>query len=203
MPAEHQKYTFHHFENYWGEHWMNRNGKRRHVTDVNKEDALKYLKNIQDGWKKDDEKEEEERRSEVNFSQPAATIETPMKKKKKRARGKFALTVSFYATHAWDGQPYPDQYQPMNESEPLYSDMDIPVAPTATSEAWEQMPWFFTEDNEGRIRWRARFDTPEHHQESMKRMFRMASEADDVVGGRRPAIEGDGRVRQHDARVHH
>ena len=44
------------------------------------------------------------------------------------------------------------------------------------------MPWFFTEDNEGRLRWRRRYDTPEHYQVTMKRYYRMATEVDDVVG---------------------
>jgi arylsulfatase len=156
MPDQFRKYTFDHFDSYWGDHWMNRGGSLRHITDLNKEDALNYLRKIQRDW-----------------SNPNRTLAT---------KDKFALTVSFYATHAWDGKQYPDQYMPMNYSEPLYAGMDIPVAKTATEEAWEQMPWFFTEDNEGRKRWRLRFDTPEHYQVSMKRMFRMASEADDVVG---------------------
>ena len=152
MPDKYRAYTFDHFKDYWGEHWMDRGGVRRHVTDVNKEDAMEYLNLVH---------EQNQQRQE---------------------KQKFSMTVSFYATHAWDGKKYPDQYQPQNYSEPLYRNSTIPVPKTATQEAWDMMPWFFTEDNEGRRRWRQRFDSPEHYQVTMKRMYRMASEVDDVVG---------------------
>jgi arylsulfatase A-like enzyme len=195
------KYTFDHFKNYYGDHWQRRKGQIRHITDLNKgtsrtvkidfwlsetlnksmgrstclreslwvlpvlvftEDALEYLTMIK-------QKMNEEKAS----SGQNGTAVSPIK---------FALTVSFYATHGWDGKLFPDQYCPMNYSEPLYDGMTIPTAKTATEEEWEKMPWFFTEENEGRKRWRLRFDTPDHYQVSMKRLMRMASEADDVVG---------------------
>jgi len=94
---------------------------------------------------------------------------------------KFAMTVSFFATHAWDPKKYPDQYCPQDYTEHLYNDT-IPVPKTATEKHWEDMPWFFNERNEGRGRWRQRYDTPENYQVSMKRYYRMATEVDDVVG---------------------
>lgn len=44
LPREHAKSTFDVMNNYYGSHWLNRNGKRRHVTDLNGEDALNFLK---------------------------------------------------------------------------------------------------------------------------------------------------------------
>jgi Sulfatase len=65
-PGEFFKYTFDVFNNYYGKHWGNkRDGKDRHVTDLNGEDALAFL---------------QARPKDRNF----------------------ALTVSFFATHAQD-----------------------------------------------------------------------------------------------------
>jgi hypothetical protein len=97
---------------------------------------------------------------------------------------KFALTVSFFATHAWDGQPYPDQYQPMPMSEAWYPNATtvIPNPVTNTQQHWDDLPWFFDERNEGRGRWRNRYDVPERYQVSMKNYYRMASEVDHACG---------------------
>jgi len=95
---------------------------------------------------------------------------------------KFCLTVSFFAPHAWDNKPYPDQYVPQNYTEGMYDDITIPIPEAATLEEWEKLPWFFTDQNVGRTRWGLRYDTPEHYQVSMKRYYRMVSEIDDVVG---------------------
>jgi arylsulfatase A-like enzyme len=150
MPPEHLAYTFDRFRDYSGKHWMERDGRIRHVTELNKEDALEYLRSLRD----------------------------PL-----HPRKRFALTVSFFATHAWDEKPFPDQYMPMNYSSSRYdANASIPVPRTATEEAWERMPWFFTEQNEGRRRWRIRFDGPDRYQESMKRLYRMATEVDDAIG---------------------
>ena len=68
-PREYMQYTFDHMQIYYGRHWEKRNGKRRHVTDLNGEDALAFLR-------------------------------------KRPKDQKFALKLSFFATHAWDYQ-YP------------------------------------------------------------------------------------------------
>ena len=162
MPPQYMSSTFDHFKEYYGEHWMDRDGKRRHVTDVNREDALEYLNLIHQQNQK--QQREHNRSGEAGMQQ------------------KFSLTVGFFATHAWDEQVYPNQYQPQEYSEPMYRNATIPIPASATQEAWDKMPWFFTEDNESRKRWRQRFDTPQHYQVTMKRMYRMASEVDDVVG---------------------
>jgi Sulfatase len=64
-PDEFMKYSFDILNIYYGDHWFKRDGKDRHVTDLNGEDALAFLQT---------------RPKDKNF----------------------ALTVSFFATHAWD-----------------------------------------------------------------------------------------------------
>ena len=93
----------------------------------------------------------------------------------------FVLTVSFFATHAEDQNPKQYLYQP--ESEPLYRDATIPVPPTMTDAAFARLPAFIAnEKNEGRNRWRWRFDTPEKYQQYMKAYYRLATEVDTAVG---------------------
>jgi arylsulfatase len=142
-PPAFMKDTFDKINSYYGQHWMTRNGRRRHVTDLNGEDALQFLR------------------------------ERPKDKK-------FSLTVSFFATHAWDGNDPP--YQPMTESFALYTNATVPRPKTATDEHWKQMPWFFEDRNMGRGRWRNRFDTNANYQDKIKNLYRMATEVDAVVG---------------------
>ena len=93
----------------------------------------------------------------------------------------FCLTLSFFATHAEDENPR--QYLPQPESMGLYADDTIPTPVTATEEALRGLPGFLTTDtNEGRIRWRWRFDTPEKYQEFMKNYYRLATEVDAACG---------------------
>lgn len=92
----------------------------------------------------------------------------------------FYLTVSFFATHAEDGNK--DQYLPQPESMELYEDVTIPVPPNATQESWERLPDFFDEKNEGRHRWHWRFDEPAKYQRMMKNYYRLATEVDTTCG---------------------
>jgi len=93
----------------------------------------------------------------------------------------FCLTLSFFATHAEDENPR--QYLPQPESMHFYADDTIPTPATATEEALRALPEFLTTDkNEGRIRWRWRFDTPEKYQEFMKNYYRLATEVDSACG---------------------
>lgn len=92
----------------------------------------------------------------------------------------FFLNVAYFATHAVDGDVR--QYMPQNSSMSMYEDDTIPVPVTATEEAWRKMPPFFGDGNEGRSRWRWRFDTPDKHQSMMKNYYRMATEVDTSVG---------------------
>ena len=87
----------------------------------------------------------------------------------------FCLTLAFFATHAEDGNP--KQYLPQPESMKLYQDVSIPVPRNATEESFRRLPSFIAnEQNEGRVRWRWRFDTPERYQEYMKNYYRLATE---------------------------
>ncbi len=92
----------------------------------------------------------------------------------------FCLTLAFFATHAEDKNP--KQYLPQPESMSLYRDAIIPVAKSATVEAFRKLPPFINEKNESRVRWHWRFDTPEKHQEMMKNYYRLATEVDATCG---------------------
>ena len=92
----------------------------------------------------------------------------------------FFMNVAYFATHAVDGDKR--QYMPQNASMSMYENDTIPIPATATDEAWKKMPPFFSDNNEGRTRWRWRFDTTEKHQSMMKNYYRMASEVDRSVG---------------------
>jgi len=83
----------------------------------------------------------------------------------------FFLNVAFYATHAKDGDVR--QYMPQNSSMSMYVDDEIPLPATATQEAWEKMPPFFNERNEGRTRWHWRYENHTLHQTMMKNYYRM------------------------------
>jgi arylsulfatase len=88
----------------------------------------------------------------------------------------FCLTISFFAPHAEDN--HPEQYRPQPESMALYNDVRIAVPVNATEESWKRLPPFFDETNEGRRRWRWRFDTPEKYQRMMKNYYRLVTEVD-------------------------
>jgi arylsulfatase len=99
-----------------------------------------------------------------------------------RPAGKpFCLTVAFFAAHAEDGNP--QQYLPQPESQSLYQETEVPVPRTATDEHFRRLPSFIANDkNEGRNRWRWRFDTPERYQTYMKNYYRLATEVDAACG---------------------
>ena len=93
----------------------------------------------------------------------------------------FCLTVAFFATHAEDSNPL--QYLPQPESMKLYQDITVPVPVNATDESFHRLPPFIAnEKNEGRVRWRWRFDTPEKFQTMMKNYYRLATEVDTTCG---------------------
>ncbi|KAL7440529.1 hypothetical protein ACHAXH_009305 [Discostella pseudostelligera] len=104
----------------------------------------------------------------------------------------FFLNVAYFATHAVDGDKR--QYLPQNRSLSMYENDTIPIPETATQEAWERMPPFFGENNEGRTRWTWRYDTPEKHQHMMKNYYRMASEVDTSVGMILSHLEQEGQL---------
>jgi arylsulfatase A-like enzyme len=93
----------------------------------------------------------------------------------------FCLTLAFIAAHAED--QHPKQYLPQPESLALYRDITVPVPRTATDEHFRRLPPFLANDrNEGRNRWKWRFDTPEKYQEYMKNYYRLCAEADAASG---------------------
>lgn len=92
----------------------------------------------------------------------------------------FTLTLCFFAPHAEDSHPL--QFLPQPESLHLYEDVEIPVPPNATEESWNNLPPFFDERNEGRVRWAWRFDTPEKYQTMMKNYYRLITEVDATCG---------------------
>lgn len=92
----------------------------------------------------------------------------------------FALKTSFFATHAWDNHDPP--YCPKNETiAKYYNGGPVAIPVTNTDEYWKKMPFFFREHNEGRNRYRNRFDPP-NFQTNMKNLFRMATEVDEAIG---------------------
>jgi arylsulfatase A-like enzyme len=108
-----------------------------------------------------------------------------------RPEGKpFYLTVAFFATHAEDDHPL--QFLPQPESLQLYEDVDIPVPVNATQASWERLPDFFDAGNEGRNRWRWRFDTPGKFQSMMKNYYRLATEVDTTIGKILAELEAQG-----------
>ncbi len=93
----------------------------------------------------------------------------------------FSLSVGFFATHAQDD--HPDQYRYQPQSENLYKNDFIPVPETAADTFFKLLPYFLvTEQNEGRVRWHWRFDTPEKYQKYMKAYYRMLTELDLGIG---------------------
>jgi arylsulfatase A-like enzyme len=93
----------------------------------------------------------------------------------------FMLTVAFFATHAEDQNPKQFLYQP--QSEALYQDAAIPVPPNMDDAFFARLPPFLAnEKNEGRQRWRWRFDTPAKYQQYMKAYYRLATEVDAAAG---------------------
>jgi arylsulfatase A-like enzyme len=89
--------------------------------------------------------------------------------------------VSFFATHAEDANP--KQYLPQPSSMALYRDVTIPIPSTANEESFRRLPPFLQQPtNEGRIRWKWRFDEPDKYQEMMKNYYRLCTEVDTTCG---------------------
>jgi arylsulfatase A-like enzyme len=93
----------------------------------------------------------------------------------------FVLTLAFFATHAEDRNPL--QFLPQPGSLELYKDSVIPTPATGGDDFFKRLPPFIANDqNEGRNRWRWRFDTPEKYQTMMKNYYRLATEVDRTCG---------------------
>lgn len=93
----------------------------------------------------------------------------------------FCLSVSFFAPHAEDG--HKDQYLPQDFSEPMYEGTTIPMPELFTDAALKALPPFLqAPENEGRVRFHWRFDTPQKYQEYMTRYYRLITGVDRAVG---------------------
>jgi len=93
----------------------------------------------------------------------------------------FVLTLAFFATHAEDQNTL--QFLPQPASMELYKDTVIPVPKTSSDEDFKRLPPFIAnEQNEGRVRYHWRFDTPEKYQTMMKNYYRLATEVDATCG---------------------
>jgi len=93
----------------------------------------------------------------------------------------FCLTVAFFAPHAEDAHPL--QYLPQPWTFDLLHDGPVPVPANAGPESIARLPEFLRADaNEGRARWRLRFDTPGKYQEMMKNYFRLVAGVDAACG---------------------
>ena len=92
----------------------------------------------------------------------------------------FALTVSFNAPHADDGDErqfiWPEA---MNER---YSDVAIPDPPLSEPAFFEALPEFLKDASLNRIRWYWRFDTPEKAQQMTRGYLRMITGVDAAIG---------------------
>merc|ERR1719203_117725 len=102
----------------------------------------------------------------------------------------FCLTVAFFAPHAVDQDKR--QFIPQDNTMSLYMNETVSVPVSATQEAWERLPYFFDERNEGRVRWHWRFDNPSKYQTMMKNYFRLISEIDTASGNIMQELENQG-----------
>jgi arylsulfatase len=105
----------------------------------------------------------------------------------------FCLSLSFFAAHAEDKSP--EQYLPQEWSAKAYEGTKAPIPPTATEDHFRRLPAFLaTDKNEGRIRWKKRFDTPEKYQRFMINYYRLATEVDEVIGRLLEELERQGEL---------
>ena len=92
----------------------------------------------------------------------------------------FALTLSFNAPHADDGDPR--QYIWPTAMESLYTDVTIPAPPLSDPSFYDALPEFLKDSTLNRERWYWRFDTPEKAQAMTKGHLRMIGGVDAGIG---------------------
>jgi arylsulfatase A-like enzyme len=101
-----------------------------------------------------------------------------------RARPKdkpFLLSVGYFAPHAEDSAK--EQYLPQDWSAASYAGVKVPPSPLGDAKYLRALPPFLASDaNEGRVRFKWRFDTPERYQAYMIRYYRLITEVDAAVG---------------------
>lgn len=81
----------------------------------------------------------------------------------------FYLLTAFFAPHSWDGNP--EQFLPQNETFELYG--NVTFTPLYDmEESFKRLPPLFSERNEGRNRYRHRFDNPQKYDKMLGNYFR-------------------------------
>jgi arylsulfatase len=111
-------------------------------------------------------------------------------KRKRYGTLPFFLTVSFFATHAVDGDP--NQYYAMKSSMSLYANDTLPFPSNGGEDAWNRMPYFVGDRCEARRRWETRYKTLAMFQHHMKNMYRLATEVDTACGNIIAELERQG-----------
>lgn len=93
----------------------------------------------------------------------------------------FLLSVGYFAPHAEDNAK--EQYLPQDWSATFYEGVKVPPSPLGDEKYLSALPPFLSrESNEGRVRFKWRFDTPDRYQEYMIRYYRLITEVDAAVG---------------------
>jgi arylsulfatase len=93
----------------------------------------------------------------------------------------FLLNIGFFAPHAEDRAP--EQYLPQSWSAASYEGVKVPPPLLGETRHLTALPSFLSKDsNEGRVRFRWRFDTPGRYQEYMLRYYRLITEVDAAIG---------------------
>jgi arylsulfatase A-like enzyme len=93
----------------------------------------------------------------------------------------FVLSVGYFAPHAEDAAK--EQYLPQDWSAGFYQGVTVPPSPLGGDKFLQALPSFLAKDsNEGRVRYKWRFDTPERYQDYMVRYYRLITEVDAAVG---------------------
>lgn len=101
----------------------------------------------------------------------------------------FALSVSFNAPHAEDGDER--QYIWPAAMDPLYEDAEIPNPPLSDAEFFDALPAFLSDPtvNLNRYRWFWRFDSPDKARRMTRGYYRMISGIDAVLGRIRAELD--------------
>jgi arylsulfatase A-like enzyme len=99
----------------------------------------------------------------------------------------FALTVSFNAPHADDGDPRQYIWPPAMDS--LYADLSLPAPPLSDPAFYAGLPSFLADSSLNRERWFWRFDTEEKRQAMTKGYYRMISGVDAALSRILAALE--------------
>ncbi len=92
----------------------------------------------------------------------------------------FALTLSFNAPHADDGDER--QYIWPEAMDEMYADVAIAAPPLSEPAFFEALPEFLKEPSLNRVRWYWRFDTPDKAQRMTRGYLRMITGVDAAIG---------------------